>query len=72
MHRISILTSSFGTTCGRAASPRNRSTLKDRVETDLAQIKRSPRLVRSFFRAERVGYIMDYAVINDLLAPLKL
>jgi hypothetical protein len=36
--------------------------LKDRVETDLAQIKRSPRLVRSFFRAESVGYIMDYVV----------
>ena len=33
--------------------------LKDRVETDLAQIKRSPRLVRSFFRAESVGYIID-------------
>lgn len=33
--------------------------LKDRVEKDLAQIKRSPRLVRSFFRAESVGYIMD-------------
>ena len=33
--------------------------LKDRVEKDLAQIKRSPRLVRSFFRAESVVYIMD-------------
>src|SRR6516165_557479 len=33
--------------------------LKDRVEKDLAQIKRSPRLVRSFFRAESVEYIMD-------------
>src|SRR3974390_3334672 len=33
--------------------------LKERVEKDLAEIKRSPRLVRSFFRAESVGYIMD-------------
>jgi len=33
--------------------------LKDRVEKDLAKIKRSPRLVRSFFRAESVGYITD-------------
>ena len=33
--------------------------LKDRVENDLAKIKRSPRLVRSFFRAESVGYITD-------------
>src|SRR6516165_4171700 len=38
--------------------------LKDRVETDLAQIKRSPRLVRSFFRAESVGYIIDYVAAN--------
>jgi transposase len=34
--------------------------LKDRVEKDRAQIKRSSCLVRSFFRAESVGYIMDY------------
>lgn len=33
--------------------------LKARIEQDLAKIKRSPRLVRSFFRAESVGYIMD-------------
>ena len=33
--------------------------LKDRVEKDLAKIKSSPRLVRSFFRAESVGYITD-------------
>ena len=33
--------------------------LKDRVEKDLAGIKRSPCLVRSFFRAESVGYLMD-------------
>jgi transposase len=33
--------------------------LKARVEKDLAKIKRSPRLVRSFFRAESVGYILD-------------
>jgi transposase len=33
--------------------------LKDRVEKDLAKIKRSPRLVRSFFRAESVDYITD-------------
>ena len=33
--------------------------LKDRVEKDLAKIKRSPRLVRSFFRAESVAYVLD-------------
>ena len=33
--------------------------LKDRVEKDLAQIKCSPRLVRSFFCADSVGYIMN-------------
>ena len=44
--------------------------LKDRVETDLAQIKHSPRLVRSFFRAESVGYIMDYVGARGLSKPL--
>ena len=38
---------------------RQNEQLKDRVEKDLAQIKSSPRLVRSFFRADSVGYIMD-------------
>ena len=33
--------------------------LKDRIEKDLAKIKRSPRLVRSFFRTENVVYITD-------------
>jgi hypothetical protein len=33
--------------------------LKARLEKDLAKIKRSPRLVRSFFHAESVGYILD-------------
>jgi transposase len=33
--------------------------LKARVEKDLAKIKRNPRLVRSFFCAESVGYILD-------------
>jgi transposase len=33
--------------------------LKTRVEKDLARIKRSPRLVRSFFRAESVAYLMN-------------
>ena len=33
--------------------------LKDRVKKDLAKIKRSPRLVRSFFRAESVAYVLD-------------
>jgi hypothetical protein len=33
--------------------------LKTRVEKDLASIKRSPRLIRSFFRAESVAYIMN-------------
>jgi transposase len=33
--------------------------LKERVEKDLAQIKSSPDLVRSFFNAESVGYILD-------------
>jgi transposase len=33
--------------------------LKERVEKDLAQIKSSPDLVRSFFYAESVGYILD-------------
>ena len=38
---------------------RQNEQLKDRVEKDLAQIKSSPCLVRSFFRADSVGYIMD-------------
>ena len=38
---------------------RQNEQLKDRVEKDLAQIKSSPRLVRSFFRADSVGSIMD-------------
>jgi hypothetical protein len=33
--------------------------LKDWVQKDFAKIKRSPRLVRSFFRAESVAYITD-------------
>jgi transposase len=33
--------------------------LKTRVEKDLACIKRSPRLVRSFFRAQSVAYVLD-------------
>jgi transposase len=33
--------------------------LKARVEEDLALIKRNPRLVRSFFRAQSVAYILD-------------
>jgi transposase len=33
--------------------------LKERVEKDLAQIKSSPDLVRSFFYAESAGYILD-------------
>jgi len=33
--------------------------LKIRVEKDLANIKRSPRLVRSLFRAQSVAYVMD-------------
>lgn len=33
--------------------------LKERVEKDLAQIKSNPELVRSFFYAESVGYILD-------------
>ena len=49
-------TSSFATTWARI---KKNERLKDRVEKDLAKIKRSPRLVRSFFRAESVGYIKD-------------
>jgi transposase len=33
--------------------------LKDRVEEDLAVIKRNPSLVRSFFRAQSVAYVLD-------------
>ena len=33
--------------------------LKARVEQDLALIKRNPRLVRSFFRAQSVAYVLD-------------
>jgi hypothetical protein len=33
--------------------------LKDRVEEDLALIKRNPGLVRSFFRAQSVAYVLD-------------
>lgn len=33
--------------------------LKDRLEEDLALIKRNPGLVRSFFRAQSVAYVLD-------------
>src|SRR5262245_24645244 len=33
--------------------------LKARVEQDLALIKSNPRLVRSFFRAQSVAYVLD-------------
>jgi transposase len=38
---------------------RKAESLRARVENDLAAIKTSPALVRSFFFAESVGYIMD-------------
>jgi hypothetical protein len=41
--------------------------LKDRVEKDLAEIKRSPNLARSFFRAESVAYVMDLLVHSAAL-----
>jgi hypothetical protein len=38
---------------------RKAESLRVRVESDLAAIKASAALVRSFFLAESVGYIMD-------------
>ncbi len=38
---------------------RKSESLRLRVESDLAAIKASPALVRSFFLAESVGYIRD-------------
>ncbi|HUX19611.1 MAG TPA: IS630 family transposase [Spirochaetia bacterium] len=38
---------------------RQNEALRDRVESDLLEIKASPRLVRSFFKAKSVAYILD-------------
>jgi transposase len=46
--------------CGTSKIPlRKAESLRVRVESDLAAIKARPALVRSFFLAESVGYIMD-------------
>jgi transposase len=46
--------------CGTSKIPlRKAESLRARVENDLAAIKASPALVRSFFFAESVGYITD-------------
>ncbi|MFI5353901.1 MAG: IS630 family transposase [Candidatus Binatales bacterium] len=46
--------------CGTSEIPLRKSeSLRLRVESDLAAIKASPALVRSFFLAESVGYITD-------------
>lgn len=45
---------------GTSKTPlRKNESLKARVDNDLAAIRRSPALVRSFFMAESVGYIMN-------------
>jgi transposase len=38
---------------------RKNEALRDRVESDLLEIKANPRLVRSFFKAKSVAYILD-------------
>ena len=46
--------------------------LLDKVEAQLAEIRRLPDLVRSFFRAPSVAYITDWLVMNrpvDRLSP---
>jgi hypothetical protein len=46
---------------GVARTPlRKGEKLKDKVETQLAALKKTPRLVRSFFMAPSVVYITDW------------
>jgi len=46
---------------GVARAPlRQGEKLQDRIERQLAAIKRIPRLVRSFFQAPDVAYIIDW------------
>jgi len=45
---------------GVARTPlRKGESLKDKIEAQLARIKNTPKLVRSFFRAPSVSYITD-------------
>ena len=46
---------------GVARTPlRKGERLQDKIEAQLAHIKETPRLVRSFFRAPDVAYITDW------------
>jgi len=46
---------------GVARAPlRKGETLQDKIETQLADIKKTPRLIRSFFRMPTVAYITDW------------
>ena len=46
---------------GVARTPlRKGERLQDKIETQLARIKQTPRLIRSFFRAPDVAYITDW------------
>jgi transposase len=46
---------------GVARAPLRRGeTLRDKIEAQLATIRRMPQLVRSFFQAPRVAYITDW------------
>jgi transposase len=48
---------------GVARAPlRQGETLRDKIERQLAAIKRMPQLVRSFFQAPTVAYISDWRV----------
>ena len=45
---------------GVARAPRRGEQLRDKVEAQLAAIKRIPQLVRSFFQAPTGAYIIDW------------
>jgi len=46
--------------CGTSKKPlRRNESLRERLEDDLARVKAAPKLVRSFFHASSVAYIMD-------------
>ena len=56
---------------GVARNPlRKGEQLREKVEAQLAALKRAPRLVRSFFKAPSVTYITDWRVMHGLL-PLR-
>ena len=55
---------------GVARAPlRQGEKLRDKIEAQLAAIKRTPQLIRSFFQAPTVAYITDWLVRLEVLEP---